>query len=473
MIENFIEKVFQLKKYNTNVKTEFIAGLVTFCAMIYILIVNANMYTNPLGNGENIIGISYGAVYVATAITAVIGCFLMGFIANLPIGLASGMGLNAFFIYTVCISFGFSYENALVTILIEGLIFLFLVLSGGLNKIYDAIPSCVRSAISIGIGLFLALLGLQNARIIIPNVATGISLNSFNILTVPVQNIIPAFVALITLFIIAVMAKKNIKGAVLWGMLIGVVIYYISGLFVPSIYENLNISLNPIASFRDFYNDAFCAVFYRGFDFSTYISKHGIHNLMLILFTTSISFCLVNIFDNLGSLQATCEHGNLLNENGTIKNVKKAMLANSLSATIGSTMGISTVTSFVESTTGIMEGGRTGLTTIFIGLFFLIAMFLSPLAQFIPSCVTAAALIFVGVLMMSSVKNINWSSIEDSIPAFLTICMMPFSYNISNGIAFGLIAYAVITTCIGKFKEIKPTTWLIVILFLAMLLFSH
>ena len=181
-----MEKLFQLKKNNTNIKTEFIAGLITFCAMVYILMVNANMYTNPLTDGENLIGISYGAVYVATAISAAIGCFLMGFIANLPISLASGMGLNAFFVYTVCLSFGFSYENALVTILIEGLIFLILTVCGGLKKIYDAIPFCVRGAISAGIGLFMALLGLQNAGIIVPNDVTGVALNSFNLLNVPV-----------------------------------------------------------------------------------------------------------------------------------------------------------------------------------------------------------------------------------------------------------------------------------------------
>ena len=469
-----LEKIFRLKEHNTSIKTELVAGLITFCAMIYILIVNANMYTNPLANGENLIGISYGAVYVGTALTAVIGCFLMGIIANLPIGLASGMGLNAFFIYTVCISFGFSYENALVTILIEGLIFLFLSLTGGLNKIYDAIPTCVRGAISGGIGLFLALLGLQNAGIIIPNVATGLSLNSFNLLTTPIQNVIPPFVALITLFLIAIMTKKNVKGSILWGILSGVTLYYLFGIFIPEMRASLNIStLNPLIAFKDFYNEAFCAVFHRGFDFSNYIAKHGLSNFILILSTTSISFCLVNIFDNIGSLHATCEHGNLLDENGKIKNVKKAMVANSLSATLGSVMGISTVTSFVESTTGIIEGGRTGLTAIFTGVFFLLAMFLSPLAQFVPSCVTAAALVFVGVLMMSSAKNIDWDSVENSIPAFLTICMMPFSYNISNGIAFGLFAYVVINTFSGKFKEIKPITWIIVFLFLTMLLFSH
>ncbi len=469
-----MEKLFQLKKNNTTIKTELIAGLITFCAMVYILMVNANMYTNSLSNGENIIGISYGAVYVATAISAALGCFLMGFIANLPISLASGMGLNAFFVYTVCISFGFSYENALVTILIEGLIFLILAICGGLKKIYDAIPFCVRGAISAGIGLFMALLGLQNAGIIVPNNVTGVALNSFNLLNVPAQSILPTVVALFSLFAIAIMAKKNVKGAILWGILFGVAMYYLLGLFIADFYTNLQIStMNPLISLKQFFDEAFCKVFISGFDFSEYISNYGLSNFILVISTTSISFCLINIFDNIGSLQATCEQGNLIDKEGKPKNFNKAMLANSLSATLGSLLGISTVTTYVESTTGISEGGRTGLTTVFTGIFFLLAIFLSPLAKLIPSCATSAALIYVGVLMMSSVKNIDWKSTEISIPAFLTICMMSFSYNVSNGIAFGLLAYAIINTFIGKIKEIKPVTWLIIMLFAATLLFSH
>mgnify|MGYP003296071780 FL=1 len=371
-----MEKLFQLKKNNTNIKTEFIAGLITFCAMVYILMVNANMYTNPLSNGENIIGISYGAVYVATAISAAIGCFLMGVVANLPISLASGMGLNAFFVYTVCLSFGFSYENALVTILIEGLIFLILAVCGGLKKIYDAIPFCVRGAISAGIGLFMALLGLQNAGIIVPNDVTGVALNSFNLLNEPVQNIIPTFVALFSLFAIAIMAKKNVKGAILWGILLGVAMYYLSGLFIADFYTNLQFStMNPLISLKQFFDEAFCKVFISGFDFSEYISNYGLSNFILVISTTSISFCLINIFDNIGSLQATCEHGNLVDKEGKIKNFNKAMLANSLSATLGSLLGISTVTTYVESTTGISEGGRSGLATIFTGIFFILAIF--------------------------------------------------------------------------------------------------
>lgn len=468
-----MEKFFKLKENNTNVKTEFNAGLITFCAMAYILVVNANMYTNPFGNGENILNLSYNAIYIATALSATVGCLLMGLIAKLPVGLASGMGLNAFFIYTACISLGFTYENALVMILTEGLIFLILSLTGQLQKIYKAIPENICCAISVGIGLFIALLGLQSAGITVIDNATGIALNSFNILKIPFIKILPPVVALICLFVITVMAKKNVKGFILWGVFIGVVIYYLSGLFIPDFYNNVTISsISPLESYKEFFRDILAGVFVCGFDFSEYITKHGILNCAISFITTSISFCMVNMFDNIGSLHAACERGGLL-KNGEIPNLDKAMLANSLAATSGAVMGVSTVTTYVESATGVIEGGRTGLTTIFIALFFLVATFLSPIAQLIPSCATAAALIYVGVLMMSSVKNIEWNNIECAVPSFLTICMMPYTSNISNGIAFGLISYVIIFALIGKIKEIKPIIFVIVALFLIMILFAH
>jgi len=298
-------------------------------------------------------------------------------------------------------------------------------------------------------------------------------LNSFNLLHVSFTDIMPALVGLITLFTIVIMTQKNIKGAILWGILTGVAGYYLIGLWIPGFYNNINIeTLNPVISFKEFFSQSFCKVFINGFDFSQYIAKNGIASWVITLTTTSISFCLVNIFDNIGSLYAACEHGKLL-QNNQIPNINKAMLANSISATTGSVLGISTVTTYVESTTGIMEGGRTGLTAISTGMFFLIAMFFSPLAQFVPSCATAAALVYVGILMMSSVKNIDWSNIESSVPAFLTICIMPYSCNISNGIAFGILSYVVINTFTGKFKEIQITTWIIAFLFAVMLLLSH
>lgn len=468
-----MDKYFKLKENGTSVKQEFIAAVVIFCSMVYILIVNANMYTDPFGNGENVLGLPFGAIYIGTALSAVIGCLLMGLIAKLPVALASGMGLNAFFIYTVCITLGFSYENALMIILIEGLLFLILTLTGGIKKIYEAIPDSIRYAIPAGIGLFIALLGFQNSGIIVSNKATGLALNSFNILNVPPEQIFPTFITLFSLFITVILVKKDVKGSVLWGILFGVALYYLIGWFIPSLHNKINIeTLNPIISLKDYFNYSFGKVFVSGLDFNNYISKFGFSNFLLTIITTTISFCLINVFDNIGSLQAACEHGKLLKDN-EIPNINKAMMASSVAAAAGAAMGISTVTSYVESVTGIAEGGKTGLTAIFVGLLFFIATFFSPLAQLVPACATSAALIYVGILMMSSVKNIDWKNIENTLPAFLTICMMPYTCNISNGIAFGLLSYVVINMFSGKIKDIKITTWVIVILFLAMLLLSH
>lgn len=464
---------FKLQKYKTSVKQEFIAALVTFCSMVYILIVNANMYTNPFGNGENVLGLPFGAIYIGTALSAVVGCFLMGFIAKLPLALASGMGLNAFFVYTVCISFGFAYEVALLTIFNEGLIFLILTKTGCIKKIYDAIPNSIRYSIPAGIGLFIALLGFQNSGIIVSSPATGLALNSFNLLSTSWQKTFPAFITLFCLFVIAILTKKNVKGSVLWGMLSGVFLYYLIIWLCPSPHHEIKFeTLNPLVSLKEFYDYSFGKVFSSGFDFSDYIVKFGLARFLLIFITTTISFCLVDIFDNIGSLHAACDHGNLL-KNNSIPNLEKAMEASSLSAIAGSAMGISTVTTYIESSTGIAEGGRTGLTAIFVGVLFFIAAFLSPVAQLVPGCATSSALIYVGVLMMSSVRHINWHDIEDTLPAFLTICMMPYTCNISNGIAFGLLAYAVIKAFTGKVKEIKFFAWIIIILFLATLLLSH
>ena len=466
-------KYFELKKHKTSIKQEFLAALVTFCSMVYILIVNANMYTNPFGNGENVLGLPFGAIYIGTAFSAVAGCLLMGLIAKLPVALASGMGLNAFFIYTVCIALGFSYENALFIIFIEGLIFLILTLTGGIKKIYEAIPDSIRYSIPAGIGLFIALLGFKNSGIIVPNQATGLSLNSFNLLHTPLAQIFSALVTIFSLFVIAVLVKKNIKGAVLWGILSGVILYYLPAVFVTDIHSEIKIdSFNPIVSLKGFFDYACGKVFTQGFDFSDYIAKHGVTGFLLTFITTTISFCLVNIFDNIGSLQAACEHGKLL-KNNNIPNLDKAMTASSLATIAGSTMGVSTVTSYIESITGIAEGGRTGLTAVFVGAFFFVAAFLSPIAQFVPGCATSAALIYIGVLMMSSIKKIDWNNIVNTLPAFLTICMMPYTCNISNGIAFGLLAYVIINAFVGKIREIKLATWIIVILFLAMLLLSR
>lgn len=469
-----MEKLFKLKQNGTNVRTEFMAGLTTFFAMVYILMVNANMFANPFGDGTNVLGVSYGAIYIATAISAVVGTILIGLLANLPLAQASGMGLNAFFVYTVCAGFGLTYANALVLVLMDGVIFILLTVTGLRKKIFTAIPDAVRKSIPAGIGLFIAFLGLQNAGIIIPDASTGVTLNSFNLLVKNWGDIMPMIVTVIALIAIAVMSKKNVKGAVLWGIVGGAVLYYLLGFTVPEFYANLNLTMeSPFAAFKAFSAESFGKVFAEGFDFSAYAAQHGTANLVLTIATTALAFCMVDMFDTIGTLYGACARGNMLTENGEVPNMDKAMLSDAIATTVGAVCGTSTVTSFVEASAGVAEGGRTGLSAMFTALFFFIAMFLSPIAQLIPSCATAAALIYVGVLMMACVKEIDWHTTDIAVPAFLTVAIMPFAYNISYGIAFGLISYTAIKLFSGKAKEIKSGTWVIMALFLAMLFLTH
>ncbi len=469
-----MERFFKLKERGTTVKTECIAGMTTFFAMVYILMVNANMFADPFGDGSNPLGVSYGAIYIATAISAVAGTMLAGLLANLPLAQASGMGLNAFFVYTVCIGFGLSYANALVLILIEGIVFILLTVTGLRKRIFDALPDAVRVAIPSGIGLFIALLGLQNAGIVVPDESTCVDLASFNLLSQSWGDIMPMVVTLCTFLAIVIMSHKNVRGAVLIGILGGMALYYLLGLTVDGFYAQLDIQfVSPLEAFGEFRSQSLFKVLTDGFDFSAYTAQHGSANLILTIVTTALAFCMVDMFDTLGTLYAACERADLLDENGEPLNMNRGMLSDAIATTVGALCGTSTVTTFSEVNAGVAAGGRTGLTSIFCGIFFFIAMFLSPIAQLIPGCATAAALIYVGLLMMGSIKNIEWDNFKVSVPAFLTLAVMPFTYNISYGIAFGLLSYIVISVFCGDIKKIKGSSWVIALLFVAMLLLTH
>ena len=469
-----MERFFKLKERNTTVKTELIAGMTTFFAMVYILMVNANMFADPFGDGSNPLGVSYGAIYIATAISAVVGTILAGILSNLPLAQASGMGLNAFFVYTVCIGFGLSYANALVLILLEGVVFILLTVTGLRKKIFDSLPDAVRVAIPSGIGLFIALLGLQNAGIVVPDTSTCVDLASFNLLSQSWGDIMPMVVTLCTFLAIVIMSHKNIRGAVLIGIIGGMGLYYLLGLTVEGFYAQLQISfVSPFEAFGEFKSQSLFKVLTEGFDFSAYAAQHGSANLILTITTTALAFCMVDMFDTLGTLYAACERAGLMDENGEPLNMNEGMLSDAIATTVGALCGTSTVTTFSEVNAGVAAGGRTGLTSVFCGLFFFVAMFLSPIAQLIPSCTTAAALIYVGFLMMASVKNINWDDLKVAIPAFLTMAIMPFTYNISYGIAFGLISYIVISIFCGDARKIKGSSWVIASLFIAMLVLTH
>lgn len=465
-----MDKFFKVTERGSTVRTEVIAGITTFMAMAYILMVNSGMFAE-LGV------VSYNAIYIATAISAIIGTVIIGLLANLPLAQASGMGLNAFFVYTVCFGLGLTYANALVLVLFDGIVFIILTLTGLRTKIFKAIPDSVRMAIPAGIGLFIAYIGLQNANLIVSDASTCSALASFNLFNGASTwaDIMPLVVTIAALLAIAVMSAKKVKGAIIWGILGGAVAYYLLGFTIPGFYDGFSesLNLNPLAAFADFGTQAFGKVFTEGFDFSAYLADHSTAALIVLIVTTALAFCLVDMFDTLGTLYGACARGNLLTKDGDVPNMEKAMLADAIATTTGAICGTSTVTTFVESSAGVAEGGRTGLSSMVTAGLFFIAMFLSPIAVLIPSCATAAALIYVGVLMMNVVKQIEWSDPEIAVPAFLTIAIMAFAYNISYGIAFGLISYIVIKLFTGKIRQINAGTWIIGILFLLMFLLTH
>ncbi len=474
---SFFDRKFGISAKGSSIKTEIVAGITTFLAMAYILVVNAGMF-------GTLDGVSFDAIYVTTALSAVIGTVLIGLLANLPLAQAPGMGLNAFFVFTVCSSehgLGFTYANALVFVLIDGLVFILLTLTGLRKIIFEAIPKTIKAAIPAGIGLFIAFLGLQDSGLVIPDGSTGVTLASFNLISGSWKAVMPLIVAVVSILLIAILSHKKVKGSILWGILGGAVLYYLLGLTVPGFYEGFGetFSLNPIEPFKAFGTEAFGKVFTEGFDFSTYLAaeNHSVGGLVIALITTSLAFCMVDMFDTMGTLYGACRGGNLLVDNGKgeleVPNMERAMLADAIATCTGAVLGTSTVTTFVESSSGVAVGGKTGFTSLVTAAMFVIALFLAPVAKLIPAVAYGAALVYVGILMIGCVKDIEWSDVSVAVPAFLTMAMMPFTYNISYGIAFGLISFVVIKIFSGKAKEIKVGTWIITALFLAMFFLTH
>ncbi len=471
----FLDKKFGYVAKGSSLKTEAVAGLTTFLAMAYILIVNSGMFSA-------LDGVSFDAMYVTTALSAIVGTILIGLLANLPLAQAPGMGLNAFFVYTVCFTLGFSYANALVFVLLDGIVFILLTVTGLRKIVFEAIPPAVKKAIPAGIGLFIAFLGLQDAKLVIPDSSTGVTLASFNLFGgAKWADVMPLIVAVISLLLIAVFSQKKIKGGILYGILGGTVLYYLLGFTVKDFYAGFSetLSLNPFKPFASFAKETFGKVFAEGFDFSAYLAgeNHSVGGLIMLFITTALAFCMVDMFDTMGTLYGACRGGNLLVDNGNgeleVPNMNKAMLADAIATCTGAALGTSTVTTFVESSAGVAAGGKSGMTSLVTAGMFVLALFLAPLAKLIPAYAYGAALIYVGILMIGSVKDVDWSDVSVAVPAFLTMAMMPFTYNISFGIAFGLISYVVIKTFTGRVKEVKAGTWVITALFLAMFFLTH
>ncbi len=457
-----MEKFFKLKENHTDVKTEVMAGLTTFFAMSYIIFVNPDL----LATGADIVNAGsyqqvYNGVFFATCIAACIGTLLMGLYAKIPFAQAPGMGLNAFFAFTVMAGFGYGYSQTLGIVLISGILFIAITAFGLREAIVDAIPANVKTAISAGIGLFLAFLGLKTAGIVVDNPATFVSLVDFSQIKTAEGRpaVMGALVAIIGLFLIAALFKMNIKGSILIGIIVCTIIGIPMG--VTHLPESFKIDFG--GQFKDFLDVSLFSCF-SGLG-SLFEGKDLLSAIFTIIMLV-ISFSMVDMFDTIGTLLGTAKKANLLDKDGNMPNMKKALMCDAIATTSGAMLGTSTVTTFVESSAGIGEGGRTGLTSVVTGIMFLVAMVLAPFVGIIPSAATAPALIFVGALMISSIKELEWDDMSIAIPSFLTIIMMPLTYSISNGIAFGLLSHVIIKLACGKFKEIKPFTVVLAVLFI-------
>ncbi len=467
-----MDNYFGITKSGSKYRTEIVAGLTTFMAMVYILMVNAGMFS------EEWVGLSFGASYIATAIGAIVGTLLMAFLAKMPLAQASGMGVNAFIVYTLLLNgTNLTFANCMVFTLIDGVIFLILTATGLRQKIFEAIPASVRHAIPVGIGLFIAFIGMQQAGIIVDESSTLVTFVSFNVLGkgFTYYGFVAPFVALVGFLAIAIMSKKNVKGSILWGILGTAVLYYIL-MGIGCAFDNACLNMfkgitmsNPFDAFKDWGTQAVGQVFAKGFDFGAYLGLEGNNagTLIVLLLTTALSLCMIDMFDTIGTLYGACAKGNLLDKDGVPLNMNRMMLADAIATCTGAIAGTSTVTTFVESSSGVSAGGKTGFTALVTGICFIIAMFLSPIAQLIPRCATATALIWVGVLMMTSVTKIDWEDLAEAAVAFVTFIVMVLGYSISKGIGYGILAYILIKLCTGKVKEISATTWVIGVLFLA------
>ena len=451
-----MENFFKLKEHGTDVKTEVIAGLTTFMTMAYILAVNPSI----LGAT----GMDTGAIFTATALASAIGSFCMALFANLPFVLSAGMGLNAYFAYTVVLGMGYSWEVALTAVFVEGIIFIILSLTNVREAIFNAIPASLKVAVSVGIGLFITFIGLQNAHIVVDG-STLVGLFSFNgsVKAGTFQSEgITVVLALIGLLITAFLVIKNVKGNILLGILITWVLgilCQLTGLYVPNAEAGFY-SLIPSGIISA---PASVAPTLFKMDFSAMASL----NFVVVVF----AFLFVDIFDTLGTLIGCATKANMLDKEGKLPGIKGALMADAVGTTVGACLGTSTITTFVESSSGIAEGGRTGLTSVVSGLLFILALFFSPVFLAIPSFATAPALIVVGFFMMQSVAKINWSDMLEAIPAFICIFAMPFMYSISEGISFGVISFVVLNAVAGKAKKITPLMWVLAVLFILKYIF--
>lgn len=456
-----LEKIFKLSENKTDVKTEILAGITTFMTMAYILAVNPSILSAA--------GMDSGAVFTATALAAFIGTLLMAVLANYPFALAPGMGLNAYFAYTVVIGMGYSWEYALTAVFAEGIIFILLSVTNVREAIFNAIPKNLKSAVSVGIGLFIAFVGLQNAHIVMGG-ATLVELfsldgyNKLNGVNATMNDVgITVLLAIIGILITGWLVVKNVKGNILWGILItwaiGIVCQF-AGIYVP------NAEVGCFSLLPDFSHGLsipsiapiFCKLQFK-----------GIFTLDFVVILCA--FLFVDLFDTIGTLVGVSSKAGMLDEEGKLPKIKGALLADALATTAGAVLGTSTTTTYVESSAGVLAGGRTGLSAAVTGIMFLLAIIFAPIFTAIPSFATAPALIFVGFLMISSIISVDFTDLTESVPAYLALLAMPLMYSISEGIALGVISYVVINVFCGKAKKVKPLMYILAVLFVCKYIF--
>ena len=422
-----LKKLFGFDPAKTTVKTEIIAGITTFLTMSYILAVNPSMFSELSMPG--------GAVLTSTALAAIIGCVAMAFIGKLPFGLAPGMGLNAFFVYSVCLGMGYPWQFALTAVLIEGLIFIILTITNVREAIVNAIPASLRNAIGAGIGLFIAFIGLSSAGIVVSDPSTLVTLGDITSGS--------ALLAFIGIIITGFLYVKNVPGAILLGIIITMIIGIPMGVTqFQGVFSHPE-SIKPI--FMQFQFDKIWSL-----------------DMLSVVFT----FLFIDMFDTVGTLIGVCTKANMVDEKGNIKRLKHAFMADSIATTAGAMLGTSTTTTYVESAAGVAQGGRSGLTALAVAGCFAIALFFSPLFLSIPSAATAPALVLVGLMMMEPVTKIKFDDFAESIPAFICIIVMPLTYSISNGILIGMITYVLMNMICGNFKKITPVMYILAVIFI-------
>jgi AGZA family xanthine/uracil permease-like MFS transporter len=455
--KSLLEKLFRLSENNTNVKTEVLAGITTFITVAYIIFVNPNILRFA---GMNIQGIKgdgaaaftalndpvVGSVFAATCISAAIGTLIMSFYANLPFILAPGMGLNAFFTYSVCINLGYSWQQALAAVFISGIVFVIITLTSIREKIVNALPHNLKLAISGGIGLFVSLIGLKSGGIIVSNPETLVSFGSFTNTKV--------LLTVIGITITAIFMSRGVKGS----MLIGIVLTTLIG--IP-------LGITNISGIKLLSSPPSIMPTLMQMDFKGLLGTGGagVIGAASSVFMVIITFSLVDLFDTIGALVGTAQKANMIEPDGKVKNMNQAMLSDALATVFGAMLGTSTLVTSVESTAGISEGGRTGLTSFTVSILFILSLFFGGIVGIVPPEATAPALVIVGVLMLGAIKGINFDDFSEALPAFFTIAIMPFSYSIANGIAVGIIFYPIVKVATGKYKEVHPIIYILAVLF--------